>query len=172
MSAALAWIPPALASPSRSRPSSSAPAPRAQCAVPPKAPLKQARNFRAAEALYRRVLEAEPDNWEAHNNLGNLLADRADFAGSVAAFKQALAINPNFADGHNNLGTVLREMGNLDAAVACYRRALEIREQSLGENHQLVADSLDALAEVLWNDNQKSEAFAMRKRAKEIRAGL
>jgi lipoprotein NlpI len=59
-------------------------------------------------------LTDQPNNWEAHNNLGNLLADRADFSGSATAFQRALAINPEYADGHNNLGTVLRETGDLD----------------------------------------------------------
>jgi len=99
--------------------------------------LKQTRKFRQAEALYRKILTVEPDNWEAHNNLGNLLADRSDFAESAAAFQQALAINTDYADGHNNLGTVLCEMGDLDGAVACYRRALEINIDHAGVHFNL-----------------------------------
>jgi predicted TPR repeat methyltransferase len=105
--------------------------------------LKQARKFRQAEALYRKILTAEPNNWEAHNNLGNLLADRADFSGSAAAFQRALAINPEYADGHNNLGTVLRETGDLDGAVACYRRALEINIDHAGVHFNLGTALLD-----------------------------
>ena len=49
--------------------------------------LERARKFQEAEALCGRILAGEPGNWEAHNNLGNPLADRGDFAGSAAAFQ-------------------------------------------------------------------------------------
>jgi predicted TPR repeat methyltransferase len=105
--------------------------------------LKGARKFQEAEALYGRILAIEPDNWEAHNNLGNLLADRGDFASSAAAYQRALTINPHYADGHNNLGTVLRETGDLDGAVACYRRALEINPDHAGVHFNLGTALLD-----------------------------
>jgi predicted TPR repeat methyltransferase len=99
--------------------------------------LKQARKFGEAEALYRRIVTIEPNNWEAHNNLGNLLADRDELAGSVAAYQRALAINPHYAEGHSNLGSVLRESGDLESAVASYRRALELNADHAGVHFNL-----------------------------------
>ena len=122
--------------------------------------LKQARKFRQAEALYRRIVKADPDNWEAHNNLGNLLADRADLTGSAAAFRRALAINPEYADGHNNLGTVLCETGDLDGAVASYRRALEINIDHAGVHFNL--------GTALHDQDKREDAVASYRRAAEL----
>ena len=52
-----------------------------------------------------------------------------------------------------------------------YRRALAIREHTLGADHLLVADSLDALANTLPGDKQQPEAQELRTRAAAIRAG-
>ncbi len=109
------------------------------------------------EALYERVLASQPDNWEAHNNLGNLLADRGDFAASAAAYQRALTINPDYADGHNNLGTVLRETGDLDGAVACYRRALEINTDQAGVHFNL--------GTALFDQDKREDANAAYRRA-------
>jgi predicted TPR repeat methyltransferase len=122
--------------------------------------MKQARKFRQAEALYKQILTAEPGNWQAHNNLGNLLADRADFAGSAVAYQKALVINPGYADGHNNLGTVLRETGDLDGAVACYRRALEINIDHAGVHFNL--------ATALNDQHKHGDAEASYRRAAEL----
>lgn len=122
--------------------------------------LKGARKFQEAEALYGRILQVQPNNWEAHNNLGNLLADRGELEGSAAAFRRALVINPDYADGHNNLGTVLRETRDLDAAVACYRRALEINTDHAGAHFNLGAALLD--------QNKREEANASYRRSAEL----
>ncbi len=80
--------------------------------------------------------------------------------------------HPDLATALGNLARVHEAQGDLARAAPLYRRALAIREGSLGADHLLVADSLDALAETLRSDGQEAEALALRRRADEIRSSL
>ncbi len=122
--------------------------------------LRQAGKLGEAERLYRRVIEAQPDNWEAHNNLGNVLADLGDFDRAAASLQRAVALNPGYALGHNNLGTVLREQGRLDQAVAAYRRALAIDPDLSGAHFNL--------GTALRDQNKPDQAVASYRRAAEL----
>ena len=77
--------------------------------------------------------------------------------------------HPDLATALGNLALVYRDQGKFAQAERLYRRALAIRERSLGADHVLVADSLDALAETLRSNAQQVEAQELRKRAKNIR---
>jgi tetratricopeptide (TPR) repeat protein len=46
---------------------------------------------------FNRVLATEPDNLNAHYNLGRALVLRADLAGAIAHFEQAVRIDPGDA---------------------------------------------------------------------------
>jgi len=77
--------------------------------------------------------------------------------------------HPDLATALGNLALIYYTQGKLVQAESLYRRALAIRERSLGADHLLVADSLDALAETLLSNVQEDEARVLRKRADEIR---
>ena len=79
-------------------------------------------------------------------------------------------IVPDLATALGNLALIHQAQGDFAQAEFLYRRALTIREQSLGGDHRLVADSLDALAETLSSQDKEVEALALRKRAEKIRA--
>ena len=72
-------------------------------------------------------MELNPDYAEAHNNLGNALANRKQFDEAIAHYRKSLAIKPNFAEAHNNLGIALAARGQLDEAIAHYQKTLEIK---------------------------------------------
>jgi tetratricopeptide (TPR) repeat protein len=44
-----------------------------------------------------KAIELQPDFALAHVNLGNLLADRRDFASAAAAFRKAMELDPGDA---------------------------------------------------------------------------
>jgi len=66
---------------------------------------------REAEAEYARVLELNPDNLKARNNLGLLEYGRADFDGAEHQFREALRIKPGDPIAQSNLELVLRGRG-------------------------------------------------------------
>src|SRR5471032_537955 len=78
-----------------------------------------------AEAIYRQILQAEPNNPEALHLLG-LIANRTgnrQFA--VELIGKAIAANPSNPMYYSNLGLALQAQGKFDAAAESYQKALE-----------------------------------------------
>jgi protein O-mannosyl-transferase len=73
-----------------------------------------------------RALQLQPENPEAHNNLGVLLAQNsATVADAVAHYEAALRARPKSAVGHTNLGNALLQLpGRLADAEAHLREAI------------------------------------------------
>jgi protein O-GlcNAc transferase len=87
----------------------------------------QAGRFNEAEALYRQILQARPDDADALHLLGVLAHQVGDHEEAVTKIKRAIAINPRIPEYHNNLAEALRALGELAAATAAYRGALRLR---------------------------------------------
>lgn len=87
--------------------------------------LHQARDFRGAEAIYRRVLAAQPDSADAWCFLGILHYDEKHYAESIAAYQHALQLRPTFPIASSNLSNSLSALGRLDEAERAVRRALQ-----------------------------------------------
>jgi protein O-GlcNAc transferase len=83
--------------------------------------------FAEAEAIYRQVLAAQPDQPDALNLLGALAHQHGRHDVAVELIGRAVAVNSAMPDFHNNLGEALRALGRLDEAAAAFRRALALR---------------------------------------------
>ena len=82
----------------------------------------------------------KPDYAEAHNNLGNRLAQMPGrLNDAIAQYEAALRLKPDFAPGWHNLGTVLVPFGKSAAAAAAFRE--EVR---LSPNDPAARQALDA----------------------------
>ena len=101
--------------------------------------------YGAAIAAYRKSLEANPGNAEAHNALGVIYASQGKHEQAVIELKAALALAPAAAHIHNNLGYAYLLQGrNADALAALKvasgldpdnvrsRANIKIAEQRLG----------------------------------------
>jgi len=86
----------------------------------------QAGRLQEAEALYRQILQAQPDHPDALNNLGLIAQQVGRYDAAVEYFSRAINAQPARADFHNNLGEVCRRWGKLDEALAGYQRALAL----------------------------------------------
>lgn len=78
-----------------------------------------------AEALYRKVLELQPERPEALHYFGVLAHQLGRSDDAVALIARSLALVPNRPDWHSNLGRIFQETGRLTEAMAAYRRALD-----------------------------------------------
>ena len=67
------------------------------------------------------------DSAEAHNNLGNLLAQQGKVAAAIASYRTAISLKPDLALAHNNLGNLLAQQGEMEAAIASYRTAISLK---------------------------------------------
>ena len=77
---------------------------------------QSAEDYPAAVASYERVVEAEPDDWETWNNLGNAHRQMGNFDAAVAALKRAVELNPEAAPVRFNYATALGNAGLLQEA--------------------------------------------------------
>jgi predicted TPR repeat methyltransferase len=96
-----------------------APADRLQQAMQ----LHQAGRLGEAEALYRRLLDANPRHADALHMMGLVNAQRRRFDEAARFIGQALMQLPGEALFHINMGNVHVERGQADEALASYRHA-------------------------------------------------
>lgn len=78
----------------------------------------------AARAL-RRVLEREPNQWEALYLLGNAFSDAGAHAEAIASYRQSLESNPFEPETWWNFALALESHGESSAAAAAYEAWLE-----------------------------------------------
>jgi protein O-GlcNAc transferase len=89
--------------------------------------LHEAGRLQEAEAAYRQVIQAQPQNIEALNLLGALLYQLGRFGAAVEVMEVAVRRRPTDAVLRNNLGNALKDAGRPAEAEASYRKALELR---------------------------------------------
>jgi tetratricopeptide (TPR) repeat protein len=94
-----------------------------------------------AEACYRRVLTAQPNNADAFTNLGVALKGLGRLEDAITACRQAIGIKPDCAEAHSNLGNALRDRGELDEAVTAYREAIRVKPD-YAEAHSNLGNAL------------------------------
>jgi predicted TPR repeat methyltransferase len=93
--------------------------------------------WQPAEEIYERVLEAVPDQVDAHHFLGLSRYKRGLHDEGIARVRRAIELAPAHADAVNNLGNMLIERGRLDEAEAAYRRAVEHNPQHFDAHNNL-----------------------------------
>jgi len=79
-----------------------------------------------AIAIYRKVIELEPEYAAAHINLGTLFYNRQNFVEAEKHYRLAIKIDPRYALAHFDLGNVLDETERIQEAIAAYQTALQL----------------------------------------------
>ena len=77
-------------------------------------------------SLYGKILELDPLNVDAWNNLGLALGDKGDNDKGLVALETGLTINPARPEVWSNKGVTLRAIGRLKEAVESFDDALAI----------------------------------------------
>ncbi|MBP2292723.1 tetratricopeptide repeat protein [Azospirillum rugosum] len=91
----------------------------------------------AAEALYRRILLADPRRHAARHLLGVLAHQRGRSGEAASLIAEAIRANGTIAEYHGNLGLALAALGRHVEAEACQRRALALRADYPEAHHNL-----------------------------------
>lgn len=87
--------------------------------------LHVARDWHAAESMYRQGIASCPPCAMLFFNLGVLLEDQERCAEAIAAYQQALQYDPDHRDSHHNLARLFQASGRLQHAIrhfSHYRR--------------------------------------------------
>jgi tetratricopeptide (TPR) repeat protein len=101
------------------------------------------------ERHFRKVLEQQPDNPEANNNLGAVLQRLGRTQEAEDTFRRALALRPDYMEARYNLALTLQAANRLDEAEAEYRGVLTTHPAHPESHHNLgnVLKALDRLPE-------------------------
>ena len=111
---------------------------------------QRARVFATDEGLWRDTLAKNPAAWNAHNNLGCILAEHQDLNGALDHFFKSVELNPRNASAHGNLGRALNLKGRFPEAELHFRTALAIKPD--------LVDALKAYGETLAQQGRREEA--------------
>lgn len=87
-----------------------------------------------AKAAYEAVLEAEPDNPDAHHLIGMIAYQTGNAEAAIEHIQRAIAAQPDNPHFHLNFGEALRANGQVDGAMAAYRRSVAL-DHSMFEAH-------------------------------------
>jgi Flp pilus assembly protein TadD len=86
----------------------------------------QAGRLAEATELYRKIIDAEPDNTAAWINLGVALRGTGKVAQAVQALQRAIALAPDNPGAHFNLGNSLADLEDDTAACDAFATATEL----------------------------------------------
>ena len=93
-----------------------------------------AKDWKTAEAGFRRAIALRPGFADAWNELGFALRNQGRYPESLAAYDEALKLRPNFPEALEYLGEAYVKMGRMDEA----RRVLErLRPLDAGRAQEL-----------------------------------
>jgi len=89
--------------------------------------LHQQGHLAQAEALYKEVLQVQPQHFDALQLLASIWTHRGSSIAAIELFDRALAINPHHASALSNRGVALQDLGRHEEALLSYDRALAIK---------------------------------------------
>lgn len=114
--------------------------------------LHRSGRFEEAERIYRKLLQARPEDPDVLHFLGVLLHQTRRSPEALELIAKAIALVPDHPDAHNNLGNVLKEQGRFEEALAMYDRAISLKPD--------YADAYNNLGTVLRAQDRPEEALA------------
>jgi tetratricopeptide (TPR) repeat protein len=84
---------------------------------------------RLSEAVFtgKKTVELNPDDAEAHYNLGNTFELLSRFEEAIVSYKQATTLQPDYAEAYINLGKILEELGRYEEAEKNFRNAIFLK---------------------------------------------
>ncbi|HOC52569.1 MAG TPA: tetratricopeptide repeat protein [Caldisericia bacterium] len=82
--------------------------------------------FEESEDKYKKAIELNPKDAEAHNNLGVLYYNQNKFKEAEYEYKKAIELNPNHAGAHNNLGGLYYTQKKFKEAEYEFKKAIKL----------------------------------------------
>ena len=101
-------------------------------------------NFNEVVNKYKKIVEIEPNNYKAHNNLGNALKELGKLKEAATSYRQAIKIKPDYTKAHFNLGNILNDFGKYKEAIRILLLALKINP-NYADAHNCLAISYKKL---------------------------
>ncbi len=93
--------------------------------------------FDKAAAEFKSILDARPDSWASHYNLGGFYLAQRDYRQAAAAYETAIRLQPRAIQPYVNISFAYNALGLNDKAVLSLRKACEVQPISLEANLNL-----------------------------------
>ncbi len=86
--------------------------------------------WQEASDSFQKIIELEPNRWDANFNLGQVLTKQQRYEEAIQAYKNAIAINNNYAWSYNNLGIILLHLKRTQEATYFFSQAIQIEDKN------------------------------------------
>jgi tetratricopeptide (TPR) repeat protein len=113
----------------------------------------QKNNFTEAFKIYEKILNIDPNHFEAIVFLGILNAQTKKLESARELLEKAIKFKPEIPDLYNSLGLIHREMGNFEQSLSSFKKAIKINPKfSIAYNNLgITYKDLDNFAEAEKN---------------------
>jgi len=93
-----------------------------------------------AAAEYKEAITLEPDNADAHRNLGTVYIDQRKWEEAAAAYEEAIRLNPDFGEAYGDMVAAYVNLGKLPEAIEAGEKGIELApDYATGHNNLGVA---------------------------------
>jgi tetratricopeptide (TPR) repeat protein len=96
-----------------------------------------AAEFDRAAGEFKSILEARPDYWSSHYNMGSFYLAQRDYRQAAAFYETAIRLQPRAIQPYVNISFAYNGLGLNDKAVQSLRKARELQPESLAANLNL-----------------------------------
>jgi tetratricopeptide (TPR) repeat protein len=87
--------------------------------------------FDQAAGEFKATLDARPDSWSSHYNLGSFYLSQQNFQQAAAFYETAIRLQPRAIQPYVNISFAYNALGSNDKAVQSLRKACELQPTSL-----------------------------------------
>ncbi len=84
--------------------------------------------YRDEQTLWRDNFAKNPNTWQGHNRVGQILFNQEKFAEALPHFERAVQLKSELADNYNLLGLAYCRLERFEEGISQYRTGLELKE--------------------------------------------
>ena len=85
--------------------------------------------YRDEQTLWQDNFSKNPNTWQGHNRVGQLLFSQEKFAEALPHFEWAVQLKPELGDNYNLLGLAYCRLQRFEEGIAQYRKGLQLKEE-------------------------------------------
>jgi tetratricopeptide (TPR) repeat protein len=85
--------------------------------------------YRDEQTFWQDNFSKNPNTWQGHNRVGQLLFNQEKFAEAAPHFERAVQLKPELAENYDLLGLVYCRLQRFEEGIAQYRRGLQLKEE-------------------------------------------
>ena len=120
-----------------------------------------------AHILFKKAIKINPNFFQAHYNIGNVLRRIGKLTEAIPFYKNCLKIKGDFFQAHYNLANTFKDLGELDEAKSNYEKTLKINPKFLSakENLNIIKELKELVLKVkpLKNINEDKKEITFKK---------